>query len=298
MQCAAPPGVRRRWLEAAFPRTQQHESRTLVRCREGAILDGAMRVTVFAPSAPLAPYVRHFTIVETREEATRTLLPDEGLIVGFRYGGAARLIEPAGAVRLPDASLAGVRTTARRMNTSAGGGVVLSVFRAGGAAAIFREPLHELFGAMLELGELVPRRDVERTHESVAEARDDTARVAAVERFLLERLNPARVDPLVARAVSTMQKEHGSIRVSTLARDLELSRDRFEKRFRAAVGAPPKQLASLFRVRHAIRLHEAGADLTSTALDAGYSDQSHFIREFRAVTGEAPRRFFRTVERC
>jgi len=34
------------------------------------------------------------------------------------------------------------------------------------------------------------------------------------------------------------------------------------------------------------------------ALAAGYFDQSHFIREFRSVTGEAPERFFRAGGYC
>ena len=32
--------------------------------------------------------------------------------------------------------------------------------------------------------------------------------------------------------------------------------------------------------------------------DAGYFDQSHFIREFRGITGEAPGKFFGADEHC
>jgi AraC-like DNA-binding protein len=31
---------------------------------------------------------------------------------------------------------------------------------------------------------------------------------------------------------------------------------------------------------------------------AGYFDQSHFIREFRSVTGETPQRFFEASDHC
>jgi AraC-like DNA-binding protein len=34
------------------------------------------------------------------------------------------------------------------------------------------------------------------------------------------------------------------------------------------------------------------------AHEAGYADQSHFNREFRAVTGSSPTRFFGGVEHC
>lgn len=41
-----------------------------------------------------------------------------------------------------------------------------------------------------------------------------------------------------------------------------------------------------------------GASLTRLSAEAGYFDQSHFIREFRAVTGEAPGRFFGNGDHC
>jgi AraC-like DNA-binding protein len=60
------------------------------------------------------------------------------------------------------------------------------------------------------------------------------------------------------------------------------------------VGASPKQLASIVRFRHAVRAYRPGLTLTQLAYDAGYFDQSHLIREFRAFTGLTPRDFLRS----
>ncbi|MBJ6765783.1 helix-turn-helix transcriptional regulator [Myxococcaceae bacterium JPH2] len=38
--------------------------------------------------------------------------------------------------------------------------------------------------------------------------------------------------------------------------------------------------------------------LSRLSLDAGSCDPSHFIREFRAVTGSPPQRFSRADEHC
>src|SRR5687767_11598120 len=83
-----------------------------------ACLTGAMRMTVVAPAADLAPFVREYTFVETHEEATRVLVPDGAAVAGFRFGGHACLLQDGDAIRMPDASFAGVRDTARRMRTS------------------------------------------------------------------------------------------------------------------------------------------------------------------------------------
>lgn len=77
-----------------------------------------------------------------------------------------------------------------------------------------------------------------------------------------------------------------------------LSQDALEKRFRRVVGATPKQYASVVRLRRAVEAFGTGRSLTQISLDAGYCDQSHFIRHFRQVTGEAFRGFLATAEYC
>jgi AraC-like DNA-binding protein len=199
---------------------------------------------------------------------------------------------------MPDASLAGMRGSVRQMVTSPNAGIVLATFHTSGAAAFFAQPLHELFGTTAALDELVPKSEIELATCRVSAARDLPGRVAAVERFLLERLRAGSRDRVVGAAVRAISDARGAIRIGELARALAISRDRLEKRFRQSVGASPKQLAQILRVRHAIDLCRSGSSLTLAAIDAGYFDQSHFIREFRMFTGEAPRRFFRGVEHC
>jgi len=41
-----------------------------------------------------------------------------------------------------------------------------------------------------------------------------------------------------------------------------------------------------------LHLRKAGHDLTSIAHIAGYFDQSHFIHDFRRLTGAAPEAYF------
>jgi len=246
-----------------------------------------------APSAQLAPFVREFMLVEVRDETTRVRLPEPGLVLGVRYRGSASVVTGDVATRLPPVSLAGMASTARRMRTAGGSGIVLALFHPGGAAQFFSEPLHQLFGATVALDELLPRAEVDRVCTCVTEAADDAERVAAVEALLVARLRPRPPDPVVAAALRAIADAHGAVQIRALARRLAISQDPLEKRFRRSVGASPKQFASLLRVRHAIDAYRPGARLTHLARDAGYFDQSHFNRELRAVTGEAPGRFLR-----
>jgi transcriptional regulator GlxA family with amidase domain len=49
-------------------------------------------------------------------------------------------------------------------------------------------------------------------------------------------------------AVHALRAAHGALRIDQLAADLDISRDRLEKRFRRAVGCSPKQLAAIPRI--------------------------------------------------
>jgi AraC-like DNA-binding protein len=256
-----------------------------------------MRVAFIEPSPELSRFVRTFTIVETREEACRLLLPDTGLVLGLRWSGSATDLAN-GDGPLPDATMAGMRGTARRMLTSANGGIVLATFHEGGATAFFDEPLHELFGTTIGLDVLVPASEIARTQSQVAHARDHHERVRVIERFLLARRRVEAIDARVAASVRAIRETRGAVRIGELAESVELSRDRLEKRFREAVGSSPKQLATIVRVRHAVALHRPGANLGELSALAGYFDQSHFTRELRRVTGETPQRFFHDVPRC
>lgn len=228
-------------------------------------------------------------VVESEAASTSHLLPATGFALGFRYRGAAH--DERGC--LPMAALTGLRTTTRRHRTSAGGGIIIAALHPSGASRFFADDLRELFGRTLPLDDLAGPRDVAEVLERVAEAPNEKRRVAVVDAFLRRRLSGKGRDCLVERAVEQIVSRKGRLRIAGLAADLGIGQDALEKRFRRAVGGTPKQLASIIRLERAVELHRLGASLTRAAVDAGFADQSHFIRAFRNAAGLAPREFLR-----
>jgi AraC-like DNA-binding protein len=161
--------------------------------------------------------------------------------------------------------------------------------------------LHELFGTTVPLDALLGGAEVERARDRIASAPTHAARVAIVEALLVARAHDAAIDRMAVEAVRRIETAGGRLRISDLARDLGITHDPLEKRFRRAIGASPKQLAMLVRIRRAIALATARRErvgLARIALDAGYFDQSHFNRELRAVTGASPTQFFGDTAYC
>ena len=102
----------------------------------------------------------------------------------------------------------------------------------------------------------------------------------------------ARPDDFVSAAVSRIEDARGVVRIDRLARWVGLSQSALERRFRRVTGTSPKKFASIVRLRHVVHLRAKGADFTSIAIAAGYCDQSHFIKDFKQITGFAPESFF------
>ncbi len=66
-----------------------------------------------------------------------------------------------------------------------------------------------------------------------------------------------------------------------------------QKLFVNHYGISPQDLVTSCRVKEAEILLRQGLSLTDTALESGFSDQSHFSRQFKQVTGISPGRFVR-----
>lgn len=75
---------------------------------------------------------------------------------------------------------------------------------------------------------------------------------------------------------------------AALAARLGLSRERFQRLFRTAVGVTPAHYARLARITQAKRLLGQGCPVADAAAQCGFADQAHFSRWFRRCFGVTP----------
>ena len=137
------------------------------------------------------------------------------------------------------------------------------------------------------------RRDaVEALESELYELPTSVARVRRVERFLLALQRPEDDDALVRRAVLQMGGRDGAVgsagSVAQLADALGASQRTLERRFRRAIGVAPKRFARVVRLQAALARRERPVRWSEFAVDAGYYDQAHLIRETRELFGMAP----------
>jgi AraC-like DNA-binding protein len=118
---------------------------------------------------------------------------------------------------------------------------------------------------------------------------------SALDRFLCARLARVRpADVRVRRSVRALMDTRGNTRVSCLASELGVSERHLERAFLERVGVSPKSFARVIRLQSLIAmLNRETTPLRDRswaflAADFGYADQSHLVREVKALTGLTP----------
>lgn len=248
------------------------------------------RILAQTPCEALRPFVRRFLVIESTAARCDAHLPETGFVAAFCFRGDCRV--DRGTVA-PRAAINGLWDTLRTHDHSRDHAVVIVSFTATGAAALLRQPLEEFGNATADLDAVLGRRaGLDRLLDQLSGAASHAQRIRLVEDLLLAQAGDARPDPLVAAAVALIERTQATVRIEELTRRIGLSQSALERRFRRLVGASPKRFASLVRLQNVVRLRASGADLTTIAHAAGYSDQSHFIKDFKRFTGIAPGSFF------
>jgi AraC family transcriptional regulator len=83
-----------------------------------------------------------------------------------------------------------------------------------------------------------------------------------------------------------------SLRLNDLAANVNMSPYHFCRQFKQSVGMPPHQYVLHQRVARAKRmLIERTQSIAEISAELGFSDQSHFSKIFRHITGTSPRHF-------
>jgi AraC-like DNA-binding protein len=90
--------------------------------------------------------------------------------------------------------------------------------------------------------------------------------------------------------VDWIARTRGMASLGAFVRTHRLSLRQLQRHTRDLVGLAPKTLARNLRLQWVLHTLHPGRDerLTDLAFEAGYCDQPHFIRDFKALTGKTP----------
>jgi AraC-like DNA-binding protein len=166
-----------------------------------------------------------------------------------------------------------------------------------GLSAFTIIPLLELSGKRSLINDIFPAFPIEKYLEKLNSAVTPEGLFLQIDQmmlFMLGKRNNFSEDKAckMSAAVSSIQQSNGSLKIDALTRSLNMSCRELERKFNRYIGLSPKQLAKIFRLQFALHCESRAELLTHLALEAGYYDQAHFIREFSSIVNERPSDYF------
>ena len=255
-----------------------------------------LRYREHRPGPDLRPHVEClWTVTDTVVRAGRAperVLPDGCPELIVHLGDPfARLIGSRWVVQ-PRAFLVGTLTRPWMLRAGRRVETVGIRFRPGATTSVFPISMVEARDREVRLARLVGAAPAVALIGRIRRAPANGERFAAIEDWLLSRLGGTRARGTTARAaVGLILRSRGRKRIDDVAQALGWSRRRIERAFARDLGIRPKLFARIVRLNAVLAsLDESErGSAVDLALEAGYFDQAHLLRDFRALAGRGPR---------
>lgn len=141
----------------------------------------------------------------------------------------------------------------------------------------------------------IPCRVFAELHKPIYDSHCFGRRTQICEQWLLRYYKPRPVIPF-DHALSAIYRSHGSIRVGSLANMVGWSTRHLNRMFKHHTGLNTKSFSQIIRVQQVCRrLHTKPNESLKTALDLGFFDQSHLIKDFNKYFLSNPSLFFEQI---
>jgi AraC-like DNA-binding protein len=258
--------------------------------------NGARSSVVIHPA--LAPYVREISIHPQPSlqgsalgsiASSYRVLPGLAPVIGFQFCGRLSVRRDGRLQLLGRSGITGFQSTVRWFVPEAETRSIIVRLAPFGGYILLGQAMDEIADQHVALDHLLPGVG---SIEDELQALESRQTVERIQSWLLQRVasRTRDVDPDVVAALRLMTATGGRERIGVISKEIGTYRRRLERLFKVQVGVGPKEFASLMRFNQVIR--EVGqSSWADIALDAGYADQAHFIRDFKRRTGMTPTEF-------
>ncbi len=266
---------------------------------------GEWRLASATPPADLAPFVAEFWEIEgVAGYGYEKLIPRGLADFMINLGPPQNVLQHPTDLAPPtyvDAWLSGIHDTPLFAAPAHGSGDFNTHFigarlKPEGVAGIFGMDASDITNRVVEAEDFAGPA-VRSARTQMGETSNTQNRFAILSDFLRRqaRNHGKHPSPTVLWAMDRTLAMGGNLRIDQLCAELSVSRKHLNALYKHAVGLSPKTYARLARFRMVMDRLDAPAQETwvGIALDRGYFDHAHLVRDFNQFAGEAPEAFLK-----
>ncbi|PST83294.1 hypothetical protein C7T94_11980 [Pedobacter yulinensis] len=247
----------------------------------------------FSPHPDLARIIECYWLMEDSDTGTRIekIIPDGFPELIFHYGDPYENNQQGAWKHSSLQIVAGQLTSFFSIRNTGKTGMFAVKFKPTGLTQLYDLPMHRLTDVIADLS--LPAYERLNVFQSGIPAGPTKEQLTSILDSHFLKISGRWQDNPVETAVALIFGQRGQISTAGLCAATGVTERQLQRLFRHYVGLSPKLYAQVIRFSHIWQLiREGKSTWQEITFVSGYYDQSHFIRNFKAFSGEDPGSYF------
>lgn len=253
------------------------------------IIENNKQFNVFPSHTGIRKYIQYYNIVFPTSNTFMpqyTLMPNACGTLSFAFDGSSVIAELWGATTMP-ISL-GAEPNRYRV-------LLLIQLSSYGLYQITRQSQAEFTGKRLSISD-IDNELFNSLYQPFVTSKSTIDLVDTCERVLYKRMEKNFVSDALLLATSMISNSHGKIQVREIAQQTYYSERQLNRLFLAQIGMNVKNYVRLTRFNYVLKhIQKSPCLFAALSQQAGYFDQAHFDKDFKAISGVTPQRYLKTM---
>lgn len=253
---------------------------------------GNVSYQIIPPPKELIPFVRYFWTLEVPDSQSEpfqvhSYVDDSAGLIFINSGGGFQALVQNG-VALKNDFFYGQHTDPSTTICHAGISIVAVLFHSYTIKELFGVDAHYLTDEFVNTDEFISWN----IKDAIFEQSEPLAGIKLLSQYFISKLTQnIKSDALVKDCIQYIRRSGSPLAVKDIIRHYKISERQLERRFLNLTGVSPRHYIKLIRFSKALHLIKRGdfKKLSDIAYKLHYSDQAHFYRHIKELSGFCPR---------
>lgn len=255
-----------------------------------------------SPTKELAPYIKHYLFLDNTATVIQKLRLFSDGNTGIVFSLKSKLISGLDNYEikhyLPASFLYGQLNGFKDIYSDNEISLIIIVFQPNGIHRLLGIPANEFQDAIIPAEDVFGRK-IAILQEKLS-GQNNQGKVELLNQFFktLITSKPASNQFIINNSLDFIIANNGDFTLNQLVKYTGYTERHLERKFKECIGLNPKKFGNVIRLHHFLKLLKDKSNdnnLTTICYDAGFSDQSHLIKEFKKHTGITPKEYLHST---
>ena len=248
------------------------------------------------PSKELSPYIKHYLFLDNKETTIQKLRLFSDGNMGVVFSLKSKLIADINNHEiknyLPGSFLYGQLNGFKDIYSDNEIALVIVVFQPNGINQLLQIPANEFQDSIISTDAVFGKKGIS-LEERLSGQNNNDEKIKLLNHFFRPLISTKSESNqlLINSSLDFILTNKGYFSVKQLVDHTGYTERHLERKFKECIGLNPKKFGNVVRLHYFLKLLKHKTEdfnLTAICYDAGFSDQSHLIKEFKKQTGITP----------